>query len=95
MASGKAFEDQDDPTVVLKIGEENSEGLVEITDMLFTTRGPSKFVIYTLLVYITECIYVAAGAIIVEWNVHDPPNRKGAAGLWDTHFRYALFLWSR
>ena len=47
MASGKAFEDQDNPTVVLKIGEENSEGLVEITDMLFTTRGPSKFMIHT------------------------------------------------
>ncbi|THG98774.1 hypothetical protein EW026_g3453 [Hermanssonia centrifuga] len=39
----------------------------EITDMIFTTKGP------------------AAGAIIVEWNVHDPAGQQGAAGAWDTH----------
>lgn len=89
MASGKVFENQNNPTVVLKIGEEHSEGVVEITDMLFTTRGPSKSTINTYMVmYVTQCICVAAGAIIVEWNVHDPPDCKGAAGLWDTHFRY-------
>ena len=26
----------------------------------------------------------AGGAILVEWNVHDPSNNKGAAGMWDT-----------
>lgn len=41
MGAGRAFEDQDEPTVVVQVGEEGSEGLVEITDMLFATRGPS------------------------------------------------------
>ncbi|KAG9310404.1 glycoside hydrolase family 55 protein [Chiua virens] len=27
----------------------------------------------------------APGAIVLEWNVHDPDNRQGATGLWDTH----------
>lgn len=26
----------------------------------------------------------AGGAILVEWNVHDPAGNQGAAGLWDT-----------
>ncbi|KAF8549344.1 glycoside hydrolase family 55 protein [Imleria badia] len=29
----------------------------------------------------------APGAILLEWNVHDPPGQQGAAGLWDTHIR--------
>ncbi|KAI0732077.1 exo-beta-1-3-glucanase [Fomitopsis betulina] len=27
----------------------------------------------------------AAGAIVVEWNVHDPADEQGAAGTWDTY----------
>lgn len=26
----------------------------------------------------------AGGAILVEWNVHDPAGNQGAAGMWDT-----------
>ncbi|KAN0101177.1 glycoside hydrolase family 55 protein [Tylopilus felleus] len=29
----------------------------------------------------------APGAILLEWNVHDPSGQQGAAGLWDTHIR--------
>ncbi|KAI0318387.1 exo-beta-1-3-glucanase [Amylostereum chailletii] len=29
----------------------------------------------------------AGGAIMVEWNVHDPSGQQGAAGMWDTLFR--------
>ncbi|KAG9310495.1 glycoside hydrolase family 55 protein [Chiua virens] len=29
----------------------------------------------------------APGAIMIEWNVHDPVGQQGAAGLWDTHIR--------
>lgn len=29
----------------------------------------------------------AGGAILVEWNVHDPSGNQGAAGMWDTLFR--------
>lgn len=67
MGSGNNFFDFNNPRVVVKVGETGSSGVVEITDMIFTTRGP------------------AAGAIIVEWNVHDPDGQQGAAGTWDTH----------
>lgn len=33
----------------------------------------------------------AAGAIVVEWNVHDPAGQQGAAGTWDTHIMWVLF----
>ena len=38
--SGKAFQSQYDPTVVVKVGQSGSQGVVEITDMIFTTVGP-------------------------------------------------------
>ena len=67
MGSGSFFQDYNNPEVVVRVGEAGSEGVVEITDMIFTARGP------------------AAGAIIVEWNVHDLDGQQGAAGAWDTH----------
>ncbi|KAI0930177.1 hypothetical protein AcV5_006960 [Taiwanofungus camphoratus] len=67
MANGSYFQDYNHPQVVVRVGEPQSEGVAEITDMIFTARGP------------------AAGAIIVEWNVHDPSGQQGAAGTWDTH----------
>ncbi|KAL6310407.1 exo-beta-1,3-glucanase [Sparassis latifolia] len=67
MGSGAYFQNMDDPQVVVRVGEPYSYGLAEITDMIFTARGP------------------AAGAIVVEWNVHDPAGQQGAAGAWDTH----------
>ncbi|KAH0556494.1 hypothetical protein GP486_005605, partial [Trichoglossum hirsutum] len=27
------------------------------------------------------------GAVLVEWNVHDPQGQQGASGMWDVHFR--------
>ncbi|EJD05787.1 exo-beta-1,3-glucanase [Fomitiporia mediterranea MF3/22] len=71
MGSGSAFEDMNNPQPVIKVGDTNSQGVVEITDMVFTTRGP------------------AAGAIVIEWNVHDPAGQQGAAGMWDSHIRLA------
>jgi len=38
---GSAFEDEKNPTPVVRVGAPNSEGLVEITDILFTTVGPA------------------------------------------------------
>lgn len=37
----------------------------------------------------------AGGAIVVEWNVHDPSGQQGAAGMWDTLIRCVSFfvLW--
>ncbi|KAG6820486.1 hypothetical protein H0H93_016548 [Arthromyces matolae] len=66
---GTFFSDKEDPRVVVRVGEKNSVGTIEITDVVFTTVGP------------------APGAIVVEWNVRDPPRRQGAAGMWDSHIR--------
>ena len=40
MGSGSAFASQAKPTVMVRVGEPGSEGIVEITDILFATQGP-------------------------------------------------------
>ncbi|KAI0332110.1 exo-beta-1,3-glucanase [Cubamyces sp. BRFM 1775] len=67
MGGGSAFQDQNNPTVMVRVGAAGDEGIVEISDIIFATRGP------------------AAGAIVVEWNVHS--NEQGGAGMWDSHIR--------
>ncbi|KAG1835639.1 glycoside hydrolase family 55 protein [Suillus variegatus] len=69
MGAGLNFNNKEDPNVVVQVGTPGSQGITEITDIVFTTQGP------------------AAGAIVVEWNVRDPPGLQGAAGMWDSHFR--------
>ena len=44
--SGPAFQDQDNPQVILKVGEEGSQGIIEITDIVFSTVGPGNFVVF-------------------------------------------------
>ena len=39
MGTGSAFEDVDNPTVVVQVGDSGDEGVIEITDMLFTVKG--------------------------------------------------------
>ncbi|KAK7692806.1 hypothetical protein QCA50_004440 [Cerrena zonata] len=65
--SGNAFTDFNNPQVVVRVGDPGSTGSVEISDMVFSTKGP------------------AAGAIVVEWNIHDPAGKQGAAGAWNSH----------
>ncbi|KAI5990344.1 glycoside hydrolase family 55 protein [Pisolithus marmoratus] len=67
LAGGSAFQNQNSPKAVIQAGTAGSTGLMEISDMIFSTAGP------------------APGAILLEWNVHDPSGQQGAAGLWDTH----------
>ncbi|KAI0724043.1 exo-beta-1,3-glucanase [Cerioporus squamosus] len=67
MGGGSAFQDQNNPKVMVKVGNAGDEGIVEISDIIFATKGP------------------AAGAIVVEWNIHS--NQQGGAGMWDTHIR--------
>ncbi|CDO72902.1 Glycoside Hydrolase Family 55 protein [Trametes cinnabarina] len=67
LGSGSAFQDQNNPKAVVRVGSPGDEGIVEISDIIFSTRGP------------------AAGAIVVEWNVHS--NEQGGAGMWDSHIR--------
>ena len=38
---GDAFQDQENPQAVVKVGEEGSQGQTEITDIVFTTVGPA------------------------------------------------------
>ncbi|KAH9839344.1 exo-beta-1-3-glucanase [Rhodofomes roseus] len=65
---GSSFENYNAPQAVVQVGENSGdEGVAEITDMIFSTQGPT------------------AGAIVVEWNVHDPSDEQGAAGTWDTY----------
>jgi hypothetical protein len=40
---GPAFQDQDNPQVIFRVGEEGSQGIVEITDIVFLTVGPGDF----------------------------------------------------
>jgi len=37
---GPAFQDQDYPKVVIKVGDVGSSGVTEISDIVFGTRGP-------------------------------------------------------
>lgn len=71
------FEDQQNPQVVVRVGERevdsNDGKTVEITDVVFTTVGP------------------AAGAIVVEWNVGRVEHGKPPGGLWDSHIRWVWF----
>ncbi|KAG2072933.1 glycoside hydrolase family 55 protein [Suillus decipiens] len=69
MAGGSAFSNQNNPRAVIQAGAANSQGVLEISDMVFTTAGP------------------APGAIMIEWNVHDPSGQQAAAGMWDSHIR--------
>ncbi|KAG6373189.1 glycoside hydrolase family 55 protein [Boletus reticuloceps] len=69
LGGGSNFQSQTNPRVVVQAGTPGSQGIMEISGILFSTAGP------------------APGAIVLEWNVHDPSGQQGAAGLWDTHIR--------
>ncbi|KAF9068683.1 glycoside hydrolase family 55 protein [Rhodocollybia butyracea] len=40
-ATGLFFADQENPQVAVRVGEKGSEGIVEITDIVFSTKGPA------------------------------------------------------
>jgi hypothetical protein len=41
MAEGSYFEDESDPQVMVRVGERGDSGVIEISDMLFTVKGPT------------------------------------------------------
>jgi hypothetical protein len=45
MGTGSYFEDQSNPQVMVKVGNEGDSGVIEISDMLFTVKGPTAGVI--------------------------------------------------
>jgi len=73
---GPAFQDQQHPRPVIRVGEKGGHipGPTEITDVVFTTVGP------------------AAGAIVVEWNVRQPNGMQAGAGMWDSHIRQVVVI---
>ncbi|KAI0831502.1 exo-beta-1,3-glucanase [Trametes gibbosa] len=90
MGGGAAFADQGNPTVVVRVGNPGDEGIVEITDIVFATRGPGESPVRYCVEdrcwgMLMRSGSVAPGAIVVQWNVHS--NEQGGAGMWDTHFR--------
>ncbi|KAH7929806.1 glycoside hydrolase family 55 protein [Leucogyrophana mollusca] len=69
MGGGSYFNDMANPQPVVQVGAVGSVGVAEISDIVFTTQGPT------------------AGAIVLEWNVHEPAGQQGACGMWDSHIR--------
>ena len=89
MGTGSAFQNENSPEVMVQVGTPGESGVIEISDMLFTVKGPT------------------AGAILMEWNVHQSSQGSGTypenfesfgpfkglkligfvAAMWDSHFR--------
>ncbi|KAI0975131.1 pectin lyase fold/virulence factor [Xylaria arbuscula] len=67
MGTGSYFQDVDNPQVMVRVGNPGESGTIQISDMLFTVKGPT------------------AGAILMEWNVHE--STQGSAAMWNSHFR--------
>lgn len=89
MGGGPAFEDSRNPRVVVRVGNPGDQGVMEISDMIFATRGPGELLYCPHRLPLKGWLYcLAGGAIVVEWNIHDPPGRQGVAGMWDSHIRY-------
>lgn len=42
---GAAFQDRNNPEPVFKVGAAGSQGIMEITDFVFTTIGPGAYLI--------------------------------------------------
>ncbi|KIK21024.1 glycoside hydrolase family 55 protein [Pisolithus microcarpus 441] len=70
MGGGSKFEDESGPDCLFGAnGVFTPSGILEITDIVFTTRGATP------------------GAIVLEWNIHEPTGVQGGAGMWDSHIR--------
>lgn len=41
MGGGSAFASEANPTVMVRVGEPGAEGIMEITDIIFATKGSS------------------------------------------------------
>jgi glucan 1,3-beta-glucosidase len=87
IGGGSFFEDINSPQVVVQVGSSGSTGILEISDMIFSTRGTS--IMFTYIHPVNEWILSgpAPGAIVVEWNAHDPAGSQAVVGSWNTHIR--------
>lgn len=90
---GSAFQNQASPQVVVQVGAPGSQGVVEITDILFSTIGPGTVPVldHRAPKCLRRCVS-DAGAIVVEWNVKQPNGQNGGAGMWDSHIRFSFLF---
>lgn len=51
--SGRHFQDAANPQVVVRVGEPGSQGVLEITDMIFSTIGPGAF--FPGITFVSAC----------------------------------------
>lgn len=93
MGSGSSFNDQTNPKVVVQVGASGSSGTVEITDILFKTKGPGLYFFRYIGDSNSTSWNLAAGAIVVEWNVQQ--GAQGTAGMWDSHIIIVSYHLSR
>jgi len=42
MGTGTFFQDVDQPNVMVQVGSSGDQGVIEISDMLFTVKGPTS-----------------------------------------------------
>ena len=54
---GPVFQDQKCPRVVVQVGEKHSQGILEITDIVFTTVGPGRLPDSLRLSYIADGLF--------------------------------------
>jgi hypothetical protein len=59
MGTGSYFEDGLNPKVIVQVSAPGDSAIIQISDMLFTVKGPT------------------AGAILMQWNVHEPTQGSG------------------
>ncbi|KAL8804895.1 MAG: hypothetical protein Q9182_002297 [Xanthomendoza sp. 2 TL-2023] len=64
MASGSTFSDQSKPTPVFQVGQPGDEGCVEISDLIFSTRGPAPGAI------LVEWNVRGGSGQVGMWDVH-------------------------
>ena len=86
MGGGSAFADMNNPTVMVQAGAQGSSGILEITDIVFTTQAPGVSPPDPQgLMSAHQGTTTAPGAIVIEWNVNSPT--QGGAGMWDSYVR--------
>lgn len=61
MGGGSAFADINNPTVMVQAGAPGSSGILEITDIVFTTQGPGGF------------LFAAQGLMLAYGATFQPP----------------------
>jgi hypothetical protein len=85
MIGGSQYQNINAPHVGVQVGTAGQTGVVEISGIVFTTRGPGQSNTKMKILCIDNSVTPAPGAIVVEWNIGQ--SSLGSAGTWDTFMR--------